>query len=436
MYGKVAHPRLRHPVHPAAAVGSLRGQGTLCGRVSGRSSSAPPSPSWFYCRAERAAARAPLRVSDFTLNLFGKFLAYAILALGIDLIWGYTGVLSLGHGVFFGLGAYAMGMHLMLEIGTQSVYKNVLPDFMVWNQVTELPLFWRPFYSGPFTLAGGCRGPGRRRLRLRVPHVPEPYPRRLLLDHHPGARAQRVAHVQPQLAESRGHQRPVGLQDRVRLHAERPRHPARALRGHRARPLRARISCAASSRGPRWARCSWRSGTARRASSFRGTRPRPSSSSSSWSRRRWPAWPAPSTCRRSGIITPAKIGVLPSIEMIIWVAVGGRGTLLGPIVGAFGVNWLQSILTTSYPDLWLLVLGGMFVARRPLLPRRRGRHGPEAPAPAVSPRASSPTSDLLRDGEAPRGEEAKPDGVSSIKAEIGDDRSTPLRGARSSISRT
>jgi len=63
-----------------------------------------------------------------------------------------------------------------------------------------------------------------------------------------------------------------------------------------------------------------------------------------------------------GIITPAKIGVLPSIEMIIWVAVGGRGTLLGPVVGALGVNWLQSILTTHYPDLWLLVLGGLFVA--------------------------------------------------------------------------
>ena len=63
-----------------------------------------------------------------------------------------------------------------------------------------------------------------------------------------------------------------------------------------------------------------------------------------------------------GIITPARIGVLPSIEMIIWVAVGGRGTLLGPVVGAVGVNWLQSLLTTHYPDLWLLVLGGMFVA--------------------------------------------------------------------------
>jgi urea transport system permease protein len=95
---------------------------------------------------------SPFHVSNFTLNLFGKYLAYAILALGIDLIWGYTGVLSLGHGVFFGLGAYAMGMHLMLEIGTQGVYRDALPDFMVWNRVTELPLFWKPFQSAGFTL--------------------------------------------------------------------------------------------------------------------------------------------------------------------------------------------------------------------------------------------------------------------------------------------
>src|ERR671911_3068335 len=95
---------------------------------------------------------SPLHVSNFTLNLFGKFLTYAILALGLDLLWGYTGVLSLGHGVFFGLGAYAMGMHLMLEIGTQSVYQNALPDFMVWNQVKTLPLFWWPFKSAIFTV--------------------------------------------------------------------------------------------------------------------------------------------------------------------------------------------------------------------------------------------------------------------------------------------
>ena len=95
---------------------------------------------------------SPLHVSNFTLNLFGKFLTYAILALGLDLLWGYAGVLSLGHGVFFGLGAYAMGMHLMLEIGSKSVYQSALPDFMVWNQVKELPLFWRPFNSATFTL--------------------------------------------------------------------------------------------------------------------------------------------------------------------------------------------------------------------------------------------------------------------------------------------
>ena len=98
-------------------------------------------------------AGSPLALSNFTLNLFGKFLTYAILALGLDLLWGYAGVLSLGHGVFFGLGAYAMGMHLMLEIGAKSVYQSSLPDFMVWNQVTALPLFWKPFQSSVFTLA-------------------------------------------------------------------------------------------------------------------------------------------------------------------------------------------------------------------------------------------------------------------------------------------
>jgi urea transport system permease protein len=82
----------------------------------------PPEDSWFH-------------LSDFSLNRFGKFLAFAILALGLDLIWGYTGILSLGQGVFFGLGAYCMGMHMMLTIGKESVYGSDLPDFMVWNKL-------------------------------------------------------------------------------------------------------------------------------------------------------------------------------------------------------------------------------------------------------------------------------------------------------------
>ena len=106
----------------------------------------PPEDSW-------------LHLSDFSLNRFGKFLAFAILALGLDLIWGYTGILSLGQGVFFGLGAYCMGMHLMLTIGKESVYGSDLPDFMVWNQVKELPLFWKPFYSFPAAMLGAILVP-------------------------------------------------------------------------------------------------------------------------------------------------------------------------------------------------------------------------------------------------------------------------------------
>src|SRR5438094_6841049 len=104
-------------------------------------------------------AGSALHISDFTLNLFGKFLAYAILALGIDLIWGYTGILSLGHGVFFGLGAYCIGMHLMLSIGSESVYGSALPDFMVWNQVKALPFFWQPCQSFPVAVLGAILVP-------------------------------------------------------------------------------------------------------------------------------------------------------------------------------------------------------------------------------------------------------------------------------------
>ncbi|HCF27779.1 MAG TPA: urea ABC transporter permease subunit UrtC [Cyanobacteria bacterium UBA11049] len=90
----------------------------------------------------------PAIISSFRLNLLGRFLTLAIVALGIDLIWGYTGLLSLGHGIFFGLGGYAIGMHLKLQVP-----QNELPDFMGLYGVTELPWFWQPFYSFPFAIA-------------------------------------------------------------------------------------------------------------------------------------------------------------------------------------------------------------------------------------------------------------------------------------------
>ena len=92
-----------------------------------------------------ALVTMPFVLTLFRLTLLGKFLCYAIVALGIDLIWGYTGILSLGHGVFFGLGAYAMAMHLKLVASDSS-----LPEFMVTGGLTQLPAFWKPFASAPF----------------------------------------------------------------------------------------------------------------------------------------------------------------------------------------------------------------------------------------------------------------------------------------------
>jgi urea transport system permease protein len=306
-------------------------------------------------------AGSPLRISDFTLNLFGKFLAYAILALGIDLIWGYTGVLSLGHGVFFGLGAYAMGMHLMLEIGTRSVYRNVLPDFMVWNQVTELPLFWKPFYSVPFTLLAVLAVPalfafafGYLTFRSRI-------------------RGVYFSIITQALALSTWL---MFNRNAMNLGGTNGLSGFKSIFGFT-------LNSAATQRGLYVAtalclcgafvlcRAIVRSPAGRVLIAIRDSETRVLFSGYSPAAFKLFVFVVSAVLAgvagalyvpQVGIITPAKIGVLPSIEMIIWVAVGGRGTLLGPVAGALGVNWLQSVLTTHYPDLWLLVLGGLFVA--------------------------------------------------------------------------
>ena len=301
-----------------------------------------------------------LRVSDFTLNLFGKYLTYAILALGIDLIWGYTGVLSLGHGVFFGLGAYAMGMHLMLEIGAKGVYQNVLPDFMVWNRVTELPLFWKPFYSALFTLLAVVAVPGvvaavfgflTFRSRIR------------------GVYFSIITQALALCAWLTFNRNAMNLGGTNGLSGFKtmfgfPLNETGTQRGLYV--ATALCLCGA------YLLCRWivRSPAGRVLVAIRDSETRVLFCGYSPAAFKLFVFIVSAVLAgvagalyvgQVGIITPARIGVLPSIEMIIWVAVGGRGTLIGPVVGAFGVNWLQSLLTTHYPDLWILVLGGMFV---------------------------------------------------------------------------
>ena len=306
------------------------------------------------------SSASPFHVSNFTLNLFGKFLSYAILALGLDLLWGYAGVLSLGHGVFFGLGAYAMGMHLMLEIGTRGVYGNALPDFMVWNRVTELPFFWRPFYSAPFTILGVLLVPaivawvfGYLTFRSRIRGV------------YFSIITQALA-LSAWLMFNRNTLNlggTNGLSGFKTIFGFTLNSPATQRGLYVATAIclcGAYLLCRAIVRSP----------AGKVLVAIRDSETRVLFSGYSPASFKLFVFVVSALLAgmagalyvpQVGIITPAKIGVLPSIEMIIWVAVGGRGTLVGPVIGAFGVNWLQSILTTNYPDLWLLVLGGLFV---------------------------------------------------------------------------
>ncbi|MEE8126010.1 MAG: urea ABC transporter permease subunit UrtC [Nitrospirales bacterium] len=300
-------------------------------------------------------------VSDFSLNLFGKFFAFAILALGIDLIWGYTGVLSLGHGVFFGLGAYAIGMHLMLGIGAEGVYGTALPDFMVWNQVTELPWFWKPFSSLGFSLAAVVLVPmlfaalfGFLAFRSRIRGV------------YFAIITQALALV-AWLVFNRNETNlggTNGLTDFKHILGY-PLHDPATQRGL--------YFLTVFFLGVAYLLCRWitQSRAGRVLVAIRDCEQRVLFSGYSPANYKLFVFVISAGLAgiagalyvpQVGIITPNQMGVLPSIEMAIWVAVGGRGTLTGAIVGAVGVNWLRSFLTNHFPELWPFFLGGLFIA--------------------------------------------------------------------------
>ena len=300
-------------------------------------------------------------VSDFTLNLFGKYFAFAILALGIDLIWGYTGVLSLGHGVFFGLGAYAIGMHLMLEIGAEGVYGSSLPDFMVWNQVKELPWFWKPFSSFGFSLIAVILVPmifasffGFFVFRSRIRGV------------YFAIITQALALV-AWLVFNRNETNlggTNGLTDFKIILGYSLNDPS---------TQRAMYMLTVFFLGVAFLLCRWitQSRAGRVLIAIRDCEQRVRFTGYSSANYKLFVFVISAGLAgiagalyvpQVGIITPNQIGVLPSIEMAIWVAVGGRGTLIGAIVGAVGVNWIRSILTNHFPELWPFFLGGLFVA--------------------------------------------------------------------------
>jgi urea transport system permease protein len=306
-------------------------------------------------------------VSNYTLNLFGKYLSFAILALGMDLIWGYTGILSLGQAIFFGLGAYAMGIHLMLESSGQGVYGEAIPDFMIWNRVTQLPLYWVPFKSFPIAVVATILVPAAAAAIIGFLTF-----RRRVGGTYFAILTQAMAFA-TWLMFNRNELNlggTNGLTDFKSILGFSLHEPGTK----RSLYLLTAFCVIASYVFCRWLVAS-KLGLVMTAIRDQEQRVR------------FLGYPVAQYkififavaaalaglggglyVTQVGIITPSQIGVLPSLEIVVWVAFGGRNSLIGALIGAVGINAARSWLTGHFPEWWPIILGGMFVLVVLLLP--------------------------------------------------------------------
>ncbi|HEY1123684.1 MAG TPA: urea ABC transporter permease subunit UrtC [Haloferula sp.] len=342
-------------------------------------------------------------VSDFTLNTWGKYLCYAILAISVDLLWGYTGLLCLGQSLFFALGGYMLGMHLMLMIGPDPVYKSALPDFMDFMGRKELPGFWAPFHSFPFAasmiflLPGLLAGIfGYLAFRSRIKGV---YFSILTQALTYGAA---LMFFRNELFMGGNN----GFTDfRSILGAD-----VRSPETKRMLYLASAISMVLVFIFCKWLTTS-RYGLIQRA--IRDSENRVLFSGYSAANFKLFVFIISAMIAaiggalyvpQVGIINPSEMMTEKSLEAVVWVAVGGRGTLIGPIVGAILVNYLKSWATTKFPDLWLIIMGGSFVLvvlflpkgivgipaqLREIMARRQGRKAAEAEEELLTSAAKS-----------------------------------------------
>jgi len=308
-------------------------------------------------------------ISSYGLTLIGKYMCYAMLALAVDLIWGYCGILSLGHAAFFSLGGYAMGMYLMRQIGPRGVYGDpVLPDFMVFLNWKELPWFWYGFNHFSFALLMMLIAPALLALvfgwfafRSRVTGVYFSIITQAL------TYALMLAFFRNDMGFG-GNNGFTDFKDLLGfdLHSDATRVVL--------------VVITAITLGAGYLAC--RAIVASRAGRvIRAIR-------DAESRTRFLGYPVESFklwvfvfsavlagaagalyVPQVGIINPSEFAPINSIEVVIWVAVGGRGTLFGAVAGAVLVNYAKTYLTGAFPEVWLYALGALFVLVTLFLPR-------------------------------------------------------------------
>jgi len=309
-----------------------------------------------------------LHVPDYMFPLLGKYLCYAMVALAVDLIWGYTGILSLGHGVFFSMGGYAMGMYLMRSIGKEGVYKSDLPDFMVFLDWKELPWFWYGFDHFAFALLVILILPGLFgfifgffAFRSRIKGV---YFAII-------TQAMTYALMLLFFRNNTGFGGNNGLTDFKRILGFSLQNPSTKMGLFIITALVLFLSYVL-------ARYIVKSKLGRILTAIRDVESRVMFSGYNTLHYKLFIWTISAfLCGiagalyvpQVGIINPSEMQPTNSIEMAIWVAVGGRGTLVGALFGAGLVNVAKSWFTVAAPDYWLYFLGVLFIVVTLFLPK-------------------------------------------------------------------
>lgn len=312
---------------------------------------------------------SPLHVSTFTMALLGKYLCYGLLAIAVDLAWGYLGILSLGHGAFFALGGYCMGMYLMRQIGSRGVYGNpLLPDFMVFLNWQHLPWFWHGFQWFWFAMLMVVLIPallafifGWFAFRSRVTGV------YLSIMTQALTYALLLAFYRNEMGFG-GNNGLTDFKDILGFSLQADTTRAGLFIASGIALILGYLSCLVITRSRLGKVCTAIRDQEDRVR-FIGYRVE--------NIKLWiftfsailAGVAGALYVPQVGIINPNEFSPLASIEMVVWVAVGGRATLYGAVVGALLVNYAKSYLTVAMPDAWLFALGALFVLVTLLLPR-------------------------------------------------------------------